>query len=67
MVSMTLFFALALSLFFLVVVLQHILIRCVLPQSISTEDIAGVVSMANALNPDLIVLTGDYVNNNACF
>ncbi|MBN1841654.1 MAG: hypothetical protein JW883_05145 [Deltaproteobacteria bacterium] len=64
---MSLFFALALSLFFLVVVLQNIFIRCVLPQSISAEDIAGVVSMANALNPDLIVLTGDYVNNNACF
>ena len=31
---------------------------------ISFETISDVVSRANALKPDLIVLTGDYVNNN---
>lgn len=34
---------------------------------ISFESIAGTISMANALKPDLIVLTGDYINNNAAY
>ena len=34
---------------------------------ISFESIAGTVSMVNALKPDLIVLTGDYVNNNPAY
>ena len=34
---------------------------------ISFESIAGTVSVVNALKPDLIVLTGDYVNNNPAY
>ncbi len=34
---------------------------------ISFETIAEVVSKANALKPDLIVLTGDYVNHNPAY
>ncbi len=34
---------------------------------ISFETIAKVVSRANALKPDLIVLTGDYVNHNPAY
>ena len=34
---------------------------------ISFESIARTVSMVNALKPDLIVLTGDYVNNNPAY
>ena len=34
---------------------------------ISFESIAGTVSMVNALKPDLIVLTGDYINNNPSY
>ncbi|MCK4389733.1 MAG: metallophosphoesterase [Desulfobacterales bacterium] len=34
---------------------------------ISFESIARIVSMVNALKPDLIVLTGDYVNNNPAY
>ena len=34
---------------------------------ISFESIAMTVSMANALRPDLIVLTGDYINNNPAY
>ncbi len=34
---------------------------------ISFETIAEVVSRANALKPDLIVLTGDYVNHNPAY
>jgi len=34
---------------------------------ISFESIAKTISMANALKPDLIVLTGDYVNNNPAY
>ncbi|HID28652.1 MAG TPA: hypothetical protein EYP19_01460 [Desulfobacterales bacterium] len=34
---------------------------------ISFESIAMIVSMANALRPDLIVLTGDYINNNPAY
>jgi len=34
---------------------------------ISFETIAKVVSRANALKPDLIVLTGDYVNHNSAY
>ncbi len=34
---------------------------------ISFESIAGTVSLVNALKPDLIVLTGDYVNNNPAY
>jgi predicted MPP superfamily phosphohydrolase len=34
---------------------------------ISFETIARVVSRANALKPDLIVLTGDYVNHNPAY
>lgn len=34
---------------------------------ISYETIGSIVSCANALKPDLIVLTGDYVNNNPAY
>jgi predicted MPP superfamily phosphohydrolase len=34
---------------------------------ISFESIARTVSMVNALKPDLIVLTGDYINDNASY
>ncbi len=34
---------------------------------ISFESIAKTISIANALKPDLIVLTGDYVNNNPAY
>jgi len=34
---------------------------------ISFESIARTVSMVNAIKPDLIVLTGDYVNNNPAY
>jgi predicted MPP superfamily phosphohydrolase len=34
---------------------------------ISFESIARTVSMVNALKPDLIVLTGDYINNNPSY
>jgi hypothetical protein len=34
---------------------------------ISFDSIARTVSMVNALKPDLIVLTGDYVNNNPSY
>jgi predicted MPP superfamily phosphohydrolase len=34
---------------------------------ISYETISGIVSRANALKPDLIVLTGDYVNHNPAY
>lgn len=34
---------------------------------ISFDKIAKIVSMANAMKPDLIVLTGDYVNNNPAY
>jgi len=34
---------------------------------ISFENIARMVSMANSLDPDLIILTGDYVNNNPAY
>jgi predicted MPP superfamily phosphohydrolase len=34
---------------------------------ISFDTVSKVVSMANALKPDLIVLTGDYVNNNPAY
>ena len=34
---------------------------------ISFESIAKTVSMANALKPDLIILTGDYINNNPAY
>jgi predicted MPP superfamily phosphohydrolase len=34
---------------------------------ISFESIARTVSMVNALKPDLIVLTGDYINNNPAY
>lgn len=34
---------------------------------ISFEKIASVISIANALKPDLIVLTGDYINNNPAY
>ncbi|RLB93729.1 MAG: hypothetical protein DRH50_07455 [Deltaproteobacteria bacterium] len=34
---------------------------------ISFESIAATVSMVNALKPDLILLTGDYINNNPAY